>query len=126
MEKCNNYIECGHSNRYGYCKATKNHGLCDCLGNISKCNYYPEKRNNKMNTLEMLNVAQKTGKTYKAKDMLYNTTLGFHDSGKHPWPADAFYDLNDLFSINNWQEDNTIYMTKSEAEKKYGIKIVGD
>lgn len=78
-----------------------------------------------MNTLEMMNLAKDNGKTYLVNDMLYNIKLGFHDKSGKKWYGDAFDYLNDLFEINEWQEDNTIYMTKSEAEEKYGIKIVG-
>lgn len=124
MDKCINYIECRYSNNYGYCKATKNYGLCDCLGNTFECSYYPEKRNKKMTTLEMMIKAKDNGKAYRANDMLYNIKFGFHDKSGKKWHGDAFEYLNDLFDVSVWQEDNTIYMTKSEAEKRYGIKIV--
>lgn len=77
-----------------------------------------------MNTFEMMIEAEDNGKTYHADDMLYNSHLGFHDKSGKKWYGDAFNYLNDLFAIDKWQEDNTIYMTKSEAEKKYGIKII--
>lgn len=124
MDKCSNYIERSWSNRYGYCKATKNYGLCNCLGNVSECSYYPEKRNKKMTTLDMMIEAKTNGKTYRGDDMLYNAERGFHDRLGKKWYGDAFNYLNDLFEIDTWQEDNTVYMTKSDAEKKYGIKIV--
>lgn len=79
-----------------------------------------------MNTFDMMTEAKKTDKTYRADDMLYNSHLGFHDKLGKKWYGDAFDYLNDLFAIDKWQEDNNIYMTKSEAEKKYNIKIVGD
>lgn len=111
---------------YGYCLGTKWKQLCSCQGDQSKCNYYPEKRERakKMTTLEMMNLAKDNGKTYLVNDMLYNIKFGFHDKSGKKWYGDAFDYLNDLFEINEWQEDNTIYMTKSEAEEKYGIKIV--
>lgn len=28
----------------GRCNGTKNRGICKCRGNISKCDFYPEKR----------------------------------------------------------------------------------
>lgn len=77
-----------------------------------------------MTTLEMMNEAERTGKTYKTNDLLYNNKLGFHDKNKSKWESFAFIFINDLFDLWNWKEDNTIYMTKSEVEKKYNIKIV--
>lgn len=32
-----------------------------------------------MTTLEMMNEAERTGKTYRVGDMLYSNNLGFHD-----------------------------------------------
>lgn len=125
MEKCSYYINHPWSDEYGYCMGTKERDLCSCQGNESKCNYYPEKRNKKMTTFEMMIEAKDSGKTYRADDMLYNAKFGFHDKYGNKWDVNSFDYLNDLFELNNWQEDDTIYMTKSEAEKKYGIKIVG-
>ena len=79
-----------------------------------------------MTTLEMMNEAERTGKTYRVGDMLYSNNLGFHDRYGNKWYGKAFRYLNDLFIVNNWQEAPTIYMTKSEMEKKYNIKIVED
>lgn len=125
MEKCSSYVKNHWSDTLGYCMGTKETEACSCRGDESKCDFYPEKRNKKMTTLEMMIKAKGSGKTYHADDMLYNAKLGFHDECGKKWYSDAFDYLNDLFVIDNWQEDDTIYMTKSEAEKKYGIKIVG-
>ena len=76
-----------------------------------------------MNTLEMMNLAKDNGKTYRVNDMLYNIKLGFHDTFGKKWYADAFDYLNDLFEVNEWEEDNTIYMTKSKAEKNMVLKL---
>ena len=77
-----------------------------------------------MTTLEMMNEAERTGKTYSAENLLYNNKLGFHGKAKNGWEDFAFSFLNDLFYICDWKEDSTIYMIKSEIEKKYNIKIV--
>lgn len=79
-----------------------------------------------MTTLEMMNLAKETGKTYKIQDMLYNVSRGFHDKSGKPWDGYAFDKLNDLFDIETRQEDPdpTIYMTKAEVEKRYDIKII--
>lgn len=126
MEECSSYIKNWYPDALGYCLDTKEMEFCSCHGDESKCNYYPEKKSKKMNTLEMMNLAKDNGKTYRVNDMLYNIKLGFHDTFGKKWYADAFDYLNDLFEVNEWEEDNTIYMTKSKAEKKYGIKIIGD
>ncbi len=121
MEKCNYYIKNAWSDIEGNCMGTKEKELCFCQGDKSKCDFYAEK----MNTLDMMIKAKETEKTYRANDMLYNTKLGFHDKSGNEWYIDSFDYLNDLFVVDNWQEDDTIYITKLEAEKKYGIKIVG-
>ena len=77
-----------------------------------------------MTTLEMMNMARVNNRTYRSEDMLYNTKFGFHDKKGQQWEGRAFEYLNNLFAISSWEEDDTIYMTKSEAEKKYGIKII--
>ena len=110
---------------------TKEKDLCSCQGDESKCDFYPEKRNKKMNTLDMMTAAKTNNKTYKIDDMshgdiLYNSLNGFHDDNGAPLDWYIFDTLNELFSLNDWQEDSAIYMTKSQAEEKYGIKIVGD
>lgn len=125
MEKCSCYQETSTTTPLGRCLGTKEMEICTCRGNISKCDFYLEK-SECMNTIDMINLAIKTGNTYKINDLLYNRELGFHDSRGRPWPSHAFNNLNDLMNFSTWEEDHSIYMTKSEAEKKYGIKIVGD
>lgn len=125
MSKRSYYAECSWSDSFGYCMGTKEMESCSCQGDEPKCNYYPEKRDKKMNTLEMMNLAKENNKTYRTDDMLYSNNFGFHDKPGKKRYRDVLDYLNDLFAIDNWKEDNTIYMTKSEAESKYGIKIVG-
>ena len=79
-----------------------------------------------MTTLEMMNEAERTGKTYRADNLLYNNELGFHAKNKNRWAGFPFPFINNLFDLRNWEEDSTIYMTKSEVEEKYGIEIVED
>ncbi len=124
MEKCNCYINHPWSNKYGYCMGTKNRDLCTCQGDESNCDFYFGKEK-KMTTLDMMIEAMANGKTYRANDLLYNTKLGFHNKIGNKWQGSAFDYLNTLFEIDKWQMDSTIYMTKSEAEEKYGIRIVG-
>ena len=107
-----------------YCIGTKEYDPCSCGGDPSKCDFYKDKRKeNKMNTLDMMNLACKNGKTYRSNDLLFNTEKGFHDTDNNPWCSDSFDTLNDLFSLNEWETVENI-MTKEEAEEKYGIKIV--
>lgn len=108
------------------CNGTKEREECSCNGDVTKCNFYLEKRkeNRTMNTAEMWIKAQEDGKTYKCMDMRYNKSLGFHDKDKNKWGGYAFNYVNDIFSLQ-WD----VYleeMTKSEAETKFNIKIVGD
>ena len=79
-----------------------------------------------MTTLDMMIKAKEDGKTYKSCDLFYNSKVGFVDEKGNKWVGRAFEFLNNLFDINTWEQDNTIYMTKSEAEQKYGIIIMGD
>lgn len=56
-----------------------------------------------MKTLEMMNEAEETGKTYIVDDMRYSTKLGFHDSDGSPWYADIFEYINDIMDIDEWK-----------------------
>ena len=117
----------------GYCLGTKECELCQCNGDKSKCDFYDyiRKEASKMNTLEMMNEAEKTGRTYTSgeigsSDMMYNAEQGFHDIYGKPWDGYAFKYLNDLFASDiEWQVIPENTMTKSEAEAKFNIKIVG-
>lgn len=128
MDKCE-YLE---FKSYGYggfniCKK-KGRLNCDCNGDVTKCNFYPEKRKEgkMMNTAEMFIQANKDGKTYVSEDMRYSKGSGFYGSiSGTPWIAGAFRYVNDIFELERkLKPDNE--MTKSEAEAKFNIKIVGD
>lgn len=124
MEKCKYYVCNPWADNQGYCSTTKNRDLCRCCGDKSKCDFYFGKEK-KMTTLDMMIEARANGKTYYANDLLYDTKLGFHDKHGNKWQGCAFDYLNTLFEINYWEMDDAIYMTKSEVEEKYGIRIVG-
>lgn len=137
MERCNCWEEkeviMGYYHGYPMkkvkqiCNGTKEREGCSCDGDESKCNFYPEKRKEKkMTTIDMVIQATKDGKTYKADDMRYNSKLGFHDIKGRKWNGDAFTYVNEIFSIDKWQLKPDNEMTKSEAEAKFNIKIVGD
>ena len=113
---------------YGVCLGTKECDRCNCDGDESKCDFYPEKRKaaeKKMNTAEMWLKAQEDGKTYQSNDLFYNKKHGFVDSNFKPWPINCVSFIDDIFSWINWHECEIPYMTKAEAEKKFGIRIVG-
>ena len=58
-----------------------------------------------MNTIEMVNSANKNGKTYKVGCMAYNIKLGFHDyHDKQEWPGSAFNTLNTFINEEGWKE----------------------
>ena len=78
-----------------------------------------------MNTAEMWIKAQENGKTYKCEDMRYNKKNGFYDEKSGSWTARAFDYVDDIFKLE-WQLNQENEMTKSEAEAKFNIKIVGD
>lgn len=57
-----------------------------------------------MKTLEMMNEAEKTDKTYISGDMRYSVEKGFHDGRGTPWEAEAFDTLNEVISLDSWRE----------------------
>lgn len=115
-------------NHYGVCLGTKEQDRCSCGGDESKCNFYPEKRKaaeKKMNTAEMWLKAQENGKTYICNSVLYNKKTGFISAtGLKPWPISAFDNIENLMKAQ-WSLYQEEIMTKAEAEKKFGIRIVG-
>ena len=111
---------------YGLCWGTKECDRCSCGGDTSKCDFYPEKRGEaKMNTAEMWLKAQEDGKTYKRTNgqMRYNRHKGFHGPNYSRWEADVFSWVDEIFDIE-WMVAPDYEMTKEEAEKKFGIKII--
>ena len=79
-----------------------------------------------MNTAEMWTKAQEDGKTYKCYDILYNKQFGFHDKVKIKWRPDAFDTIDEILALDKWEIKPENMMTKSEAEARFNIKIVGD
>lgn len=111
------------------CLGTKEVETCSCGGDESKCDFYPEKRKEdekKMNTAEMWLKAQEDGKTYYSKeaDALYSKEFGLVEEGDISQKVSMgdFPTFEHLMK-SKWEEVKV--MTKAEAEKKYGIRIVG-
>lgn len=76
-----------------------------------------------MKTLEMMNLATQTGKSYINKDMRYSAKKGFYDDCGDPWDADAFNTLNDVLDLDNWEETKTREMTIEQIEEILGYAI---
>lgn len=108
------------------CNGTKEREECSCNGDKSKCNFYPENRKESktMNTAEMWIKAQEDGKSYYCGDVEYQKDIGLVEIGtQERWPLNAWTSLDKLME-EEWEQYQT--MTKSEAEAKFNIKIVGD
>ena len=109
-----------------YCTGTRECEECTCQGNTSLCNFYPEKRKEKkMTTADMWTLAQKNNKVYVADDMAYSKKYGFTSAYDFTdeWKPENFDSIEDIMTINNWEEMSNI-MTKEEAEEKFNIHIV--
>ena len=118
----------GNEVKYGVCLGTKEIDRCGCDGDESKCDFYPEKRKvveKKMNTAEMWLKAQEDGKTYYSKDAdaLYSKESGLVEERDISLKVSMgdFPTFEHLMK-SKWEEVKV--MSKAEAEKKYGIRIV--
>ena len=117
----------GNEMKYGVCLGTKEVDRCNCGGDESKCDFYPKKRKaaqKTLNTAEMWLKAQEDGKTYivKQQTLCYSKQRGlFYATNCHSnfnnFTLDKFLSLE-------WTEMSETIMTKAEAEKKFGIRIV--
>ena len=121
---CDSYTTYSGESR---CLGTKEVEPCSCGGDESKCDFYPEKRKvaqKTLNTAEMWLKAQEDGKTYivKQQTLCYSKQRGlFYATNCHSnfnnFTLDKFLSLE-------WTEMREEIMTKAEAEKKFGIRIV--
>lgn len=110
------------------CNGTKECEGCSCNGNEFKCNFYPEKRKESktMNTAEMWLQAQKDGKYYRCGSMVYQKDKGLMDDYMEEWGGLESWSTPGAFDElmnGNWELWDSV-MTKAEAEKKFGIKII--
>ena len=118
----------GNEMKYGVCLGTKEIDRCNCGGDESKCDFYPEKRKKAeklLNTAEMWLKAQEDGKIYYSEkaDALYSKEFGLveeEDISQKVSMGD-FPTFEHLMQ-SEWEEVKV--MSKAEAEKKYGIRIV--
>ena len=102
---------------------------CSCNGNPEKCNFYPEKRkeNKTMNTAEMYLQAQKDGMCYKivnkekcSEDLFYQKDKGFFDIYGDTCYTNIWNYFDDMMQ-EQWMLNT---MTKAEAERALGVKII--
>ena len=119
----------GNEMKYGVCLGTKEIDRCNCGGDESKCDFYPEKRKvaeKKMNTAEMWLKAQEDGKIYYSEkaDALYSKEFGLveeEDISQKVSMGD--FPTFEYLMQSEWEEVKV--MSKAEVEKKYGIRVVG-
>lgn len=110
------------------CNGTKEREECSCNGNEEKCNFYPEKRKvgKAMNTAEMYLQAQKDGKYYRCNSMVYQKDKGLMDDYMEEWGGLGNWNTPGAFDelmAGEWELWDSV-MTRAEAEKKFGIKII--
>ena len=113
------------------CNGTRECEECTCDGDESKCNFYPEKRkeSKSMNTAEMWIKAKEDEMCYEAimsqstnEELFYQKNHGLFDGDGYEFVLDNIGSFDELMDIE-WKLRT---MTKSEAEAKFNIKIVGD
>ena len=131
---CDSYATYSGESR---CLGTKEIDRCNCGGDESKCDFYPEKRKaaeKKMNTAEMWLKAQEDGKIYECinGDIAYSKAMGLVDKDNFNkvwqlsnWDCDRAKALDNLLGGCEWREMPITIMTKHDAEVEFGIRIVG-
>lgn len=139
MKKCNCWEErhilvkdcgtyCIHK-EVQICNGTKGREECSCYGDKNKCNFYSEKRkeNKIMNTAEMYLQAQKDGMCYKiinkekcSEDLFYQKNKGFFDIYGDTCYTNIWNYFDDMMQ-EQWILNT---MTKAEAERALGVKII--
>ena len=127
----------GNETKYGVCLGTKEVDRCNCGGDKSKCDFYPEKRKaaeKMLNTAEMWLKAQEDGKIYECinGDIAYSKAIGLVDKDDFNkvwklsnWDCDRAKALDSLLGDCEWREMPIKIMTKHEAAVEFGIRIVG-
>lgn len=129
MEKCSCYHEYDwitSSGAHGCCYGTRECDPCSCEGDMAKCNFYPEKREKakkELTTAEMWIAAQEDGEVYVTD--FHNTTYskeeGFASGPEYKYSA--YPSLNEWMN-KMWRKQEKRKLTREEAEKEFGIKIV--
>ena len=78
-----------------------------------------------MKTIEMMNEAEKTGKTYITGSMRYSVENGFHDISGRPWEANAFIYINEIMALDRWKSLEISEMTVKKMTLKDIEEILG-
>lgn len=136
MEKCEYYKD--RKFKEPICINHKYYFECNCGGDKNKCDYFlaireeareREKENKYMNTAEMWLKAQEDGYCYEtieqgldAFTLYYQKDKGLFDDDDVRHGPEIWNYFDDLMN-EQWC---LRAMTKSEAEAKFNIKIVGD
>lgn len=130
---CDSYVpvtgvlakSCAKYGYNGYCKSTNCTSWCSCGGDTSHCDFYPEERRSKMNTVDMIQQARVDGKMYQYdENTFYTSVTGFIDAAGEPRKCSDVTNvaINDFLGLQ-WSIVET--MTRQEAEERLGVKIVG-
>lgn len=132
MEKCEYYKD--RKFKEPICMNHKYYFECNCGGDKNKCDYFlaireeareREKENKYMNTAEMWLKAQEDGYCYETNKkpiLYYQKNKGLFDQDNCFCSTEVWDYFDDLMN-EQWC---LRAMTKSEAEAKFNIKIVGD
>jgi len=124
-EKCQSW----HRNPWGdQCYGTKEMERCNCGGDRSKCDFYPEIRENAKTNTGIFTTgvmwvkAQNNGLSYYSGNVIYSAMTGMRDrrDGEEV-PLSVFGDINSLMKTQ-WREYKT--MTRESAEEILGVLIV--
>lgn len=115
---------------YGICTGTPECDRCSCGGDKSICDFYEKNRMEykKMTTAEMI------ADSLKNKDAAYLSPSKFsggiwysYDKGFHYNDGELLRHvdyLDEIMSLEDWNKYEIPVMTRSEAEKKFNIKIM--
>lgn len=79
-----------------------------------------------LTTLDMMNEALKTGRTYISSSMRYSVEEGFHDDRNKAWSSKAFDTINEIMNLY-WKplevSADVKKMTLKQIEEKLGYRI---
>lgn len=80
-----------------------------------------------MTTLEMMNEAEKTCKTYKCDDNIirYSNQLKFYDTSSNNKPLESYHfnTINNFMNIDTWEEVKSKLMTIEQVENELGYEV---
>ena len=70
-----------------------------------------------LTTMDIVQMADRSGKTYITGNMRYNKSLGFHGSDGEEWSASAFqeYGLSYFIHLKNWKECKSTFTVNQQS-----------